>query len=176
MRALADSLLAHDVRLSGHLQALGSRSAAVRALAVPFARSGDGWIWMLGTALAAVAGTDTVRRQAIGVAIAILATGLAVKIGKTATRRARPVGEWGVLYRRFDPHAFPSGHSARAALLAVLAFALGPWWLGVLLACWAVGVATSRVTLGVHYLSDVVAGAVLGLVCGGVAALVLTRL
>ncbi len=173
MRALADSLLAHDVRLSGRLQALGNRSAALRALAAPFARSADGWIWILGAALAALAGTPPVRQRAIGVLAAILVTALAVKIGKTATRRARPVGEWGVLYRRFDPHAFPSGHSARAMLLAVLAFALGPAWLGVLAATWAVLVAASRVTLGVHYLSDVVAGGALGLVLGAVAALAL---
>jgi undecaprenyl-diphosphatase len=56
-------------------------------------------------------------------------------------------------------------------LLAVLAFAFGPAWLGALLACWAVCVAASRVTLGVHYLSDVVGGGALGLVCGMVTAL-----
>jgi undecaprenyl-diphosphatase len=176
MRAFASSILAHDVRLSGRLQALGNRSAALRALAVPFARSADGWIWMLGAALAAVAGTPPVRRQALAVAAAILVTGLAVKLGKTLTRRARPVGEWGVLYRRFDPHAFPSGHSARAMLLAVLACALGSLWLGVLVAVWAVLVAVSRVTLGVHYLSDVVVGAALGLVLGLVAAVAVGRL
>jgi undecaprenyl-diphosphatase len=176
MRALAATLLTHDVRLSGRLQELGSRSARLRALAVPFARSADGWIWLLGAALVALAGTPPARRLALGVAAAILVTALVVKIGKITTRRARPVGDWGVLYRKFDPHAFPSGHTARAVLLAVLASAFGPAWLGTMLACWAVAVAASRVTLGVHYLSDVVAGAALGLVCGAVAALVIPRL
>lgn len=176
MRAFAATLLAEDVRLSGRLQELGNRSAALRALAIPLARSGDGWIWILLTVLVAVAGTPPVRSRALGIAVAILATGLAVKIGKTVTRRARPVGEWGVLYRKFDPHAFPSGHSARAVLLAVLACALGPLWLGLLFVVWAVLVAASRVALGVHYLSDVVAGGALGLTLGVAAALMLVRL
>ena len=101
--------------------------------------------------------------------IAIVATGLAVKAGKLLTRRVRPEGEWGGSYRRGDPHAFPSGHAARASLLAVLGFAFGPAWLGPVLAVWAVLVALSRVALGVHYVSDVVAGAALGVCCGLVA-------
>jgi len=98
--------------------------------------------------------------------IAIVATALAVKAGKLLTGRVRPDGEWGGSYRRGDPHAFPSGHAARAFLLAALGFALGPAWLGPVLAVWAVLVAVSRVALGVHYASDVVAGAALGVCCG----------
>ena len=51
----------------------------------------------------------------------------------------------------------------------VLAFALGPPGLGVLAVVWALLVASSRVALGVHYVSDVVAGLVLGLCCGAIA-------
>ncbi len=164
--ALGHALLAHDVRLSARLQSFGAQSALLRSAAIPLARSADGWIWMTGAALVALAGGTAARRGALWIAGAILATGLVVKAGKMLTRRARPVGEWGGSYRRGDPHAFPSGHSARATLLAVLGCALGPPGLGAVLAVWAVLVAVSRVTLGVHYLSDVVGGAVLGLVCG----------
>ena len=52
---------------------------------------------------------------------------------KFLVRRRRPEGEWGGIYRKTDPHSFPSGHAARALLLAVIALALGPPWLGWLL-------------------------------------------
>jgi undecaprenyl-diphosphatase len=92
---------------------------------------------------------------------------------KLVVRRRRPEGEWGAIYRNTDPHSFPSGHAARAILLAVLAVAWGPWWLAAVLLPWAPLVALSRVAMGLHYLSDVVAGAVLGLAAGGVAILLL---
>ncbi|MCC6763466.1 MAG: phosphatase PAP2 family protein [Deltaproteobacteria bacterium] len=163
------ALLARDARLSARLRRAGDRSPRLRAVAIPFARSADGWPWVLAILAVAAAGDPLVRRRALGVAAAVLATGLVVKLGKTLTRRARPAGEWGASYRRSDPHAFPSGHSARAFLVAVLASGLGSAWLGAALALWATLVAASRVLLGVHHLSDVVAGACLGIGCGLVA-------
>jgi undecaprenyl-diphosphatase len=52
------------------------------------------------------------------------------------------------------------------AMLVVLGFALGPLWFALLLLVWAPLVALARVAMGVHYLSDIVAGALLGLVVG----------
>jgi undecaprenyl-diphosphatase len=165
---VGDTLLAHDARLSAALRDVAARTPWLRRLAIPIARSGDGWIWLvLAGGLAAIGGAPL--RSMVLVVIAVLATALAVKLGKMLTRRARPVGDWGGSYRRSDPHAFPSGHAARAALLVVLAFGLGPPGLGVLAAVWALLVAASRVALGVHYVSDVVAGLVLGLCCGVIA-------
>lgn len=85
---------------------------------------------------------------------------------KFSIRRRRPEGQWGAIYRNTDPHSFPSGHAARATLLVVLTFAWGPIWLAILLLIWAPLVALARVALGVHYLSDILAGAGLGLVFG----------
>lgn len=159
-------LLAEDVRLSAELQRLGERSRALRLAAIPLARSADGWPWMVALALAAVLGPASGRLLALRVAGAVLATGIAVKIVKVVARRERPAGDWGGSYRRSDPHAFPSGHAARAFLLAVVACAFGPVPLGAAGLAWAALVATSRVGLGVHYLSDVVGGALLGVACG----------
>ena len=163
---LVAELLAYDARASARLQAWATRSPWLRRAAIPLARSGDAWIWFAGIAVFAVGGGPSTYRHAARVAIAIVATGLAVRAGKSVTKRERPDGEWGGMYRRFDPHAFPSGHAARAVLLMVLGFALGPPWLGALAGVWALAVAVSRIALGVHYVSDVVAGAVLGVVCG----------
>ena len=51
-------------------------------------------------------------------------------------------------------------------MLAVVVLGLGPQWLGVLLLVWAPLVGLARVAMGVHYLSDVLAGMVLGLAIG----------
>ena len=72
------------------------------------------------------------------------------------------MGEWGKIYRNTDPHSFPSGHAARAFLIATIAAGLGPAWLAVVLWIWAPLVALARVAMGVHYLSDIMAGAVFG--------------
>jgi undecaprenyl-diphosphatase len=87
-----------------------------------------------------------------------------VLVIKFRVRRKRPEGEWGTIYRNTDPHSFPSGHAARAFLIAVVATALAPAWLAIVLWIWAPLVALARVAMGVHYVSDVVAGALLGIV------------
>jgi undecaprenyl-diphosphatase len=100
-------------------------------------------------------------------------TAVVVMAIKFTVRRSRPEGEWGRIYRSTDPHSFPSGHAARAAMLAVLGLGLGPAWLGIALLIWAPLVGLARVVLGVHYPSDVAAGMVLGAVMGGVVLLII---
>lgn len=105
--------------------------------------------------------------------VAILLTAIIVFIVKFTVRRRRPEGVWGKFYRNTDPHSFPSGHAVRAAMLAVAILGLGPLWLGLLLLIWAPLVGLARVAMGVHYLSDVLAGMVLGLVIGGAVLLII---
>jgi undecaprenyl-diphosphatase len=57
-------------------------------------------------------------------------------------------------------------------MLAVVVLGLGPMWLGLLLLVWAPLVGLARVAMGVHYLSDVLAGMFLGLIMGAVVLLV----
>ena len=120
---------------------------------------------MLAGGLAAIGGAPL--RSMVLVVIAVLATALAVKLGKMLTRRARPGRRLGRLLPPVGSARVPSGHAARAALLVgprVRARAAGP---RVLAAVWALLVAASRVALGVHHVSDVVAGLVLGLCLRG---------
>lgn len=66
-----------------------------------------------------------------------------------------------------DRYSFPSGHTMHAVMFLVLTANHVPWlapWLLPLVGL----IALSRVGLGLHYLSDVLAGALLGLLFAGV--------
>jgi len=145
---------------------IAEQSGLIRRLAILFAHSGDSWFWLLGLAVLYWLGSEPWNVRAIWMAFSILVLAVLVFLIKLAIRRERPEGEWGAIYRKTDPHSFPSGHAARAALLATLALGSGPAWFGWLLLCWAPLVLLARVAMGVHYLSDVLAGALLGFMVG----------
>lgn len=164
---LIQRLVEIDARLSARLR-LAERPGLLRSLAAVLAHSGDSWFWLVGLALLWWLGSPFWRSRAADLALGILVTALVVMTVKFSVRRRRPEGEWGKIYRSTDPHSFPSGHAARAFMLAVLALGLGPLWFGILLLVWAPLVALARASMGVHYLSDVVAGMAFGVVLGGV--------
>jgi undecaprenyl-diphosphatase len=148
----------------------------LRTAAAVLAHSGDSWFWGAGLLAAAAAGSAEVRLVALRSLAAIGGLAIVVLAVKLLIRRRRPEGEWGAIYRLTDPHSFPSGHAARAFLLAVLAVAWGSAILAGILIVWAPLVALSRVAMGLHYLSDVVGGALLGLIAGGVALAIVSAL
>lgn len=135
-------------------------------LAVFFAHSGDSWFWMAGLGLVWLFTNGAWHRNAALMAIGVGALAVLVLAIKFTIRRQRPEGEWGAIYRNTDPHSFPSGHAARAAMLAVMAMGLGPAWFGWAVLVWAPLVSLARVSTGVHYLSDIVAGLALGVAAG----------
>jgi undecaprenyl-diphosphatase len=161
-------LLDLDERWSRALR-VAEQPGLLRTLAAVFAHSGDSWFWLAGLGLLFVLGPAGWRLAEAEAAAALIFGAAIVLAIKFIVRRRRPEGEWGAIYRATDPHSFPSGHAARAVLLAVLAFGLGPGWLALLLAVWAPLVILARVAMGVHYLSDVLAGAGLGLLLGWIA-------
>lgn len=160
-----ESLLELDARWSRRLR-VAEKPGGLRTLAAVLAHSGDSWFWLAGLALVWLLGAPYWKSRALALAAAVLVTAVLVMAVKFTVRRRRPEGEWGAIYRSTDPHSFPSGHAARAVMLAVLMFGLGPAWLGALLLVWSPLVALARVAMGVHYLSDVVAGGVVGIVMG----------
>ncbi len=160
-----DGLLELDLKISQRL-GIAEKPGLLRNLAAILAHSGDSWFWFLGLAGLGWFGSPYWRSIAISMIISILITAIIVLAMKFLVRRRRPEGKWGSIYRTTDPHSFPSGHATRAALLAVLALGLGPAWFGLALAAWAPLVILARVAMGVHYFSDVVAGAILGLAIG----------
>jgi undecaprenyl-diphosphatase len=159
------SLLELDARLSGQLR-VAEKPGALRSLAVFFAHSGDSWFWAAALILGWFFSSSTWKQWAVVEFFGILGLAGVVLAIKFLVRRERPEGEWGGIYRNTDPHSFPSGHAARAFLIAAVAAPLAPAWLVVVLWIWAPLVSLARVAMGVHYLSDVVAGAILGAIVG----------
>ena len=159
------SILALDARLSEQMR-VAEKPGALRSIAVFFAHSGDSWFWGAALIIAWFLSNSSWKQweavEFLGISLlAVLVIGI-----KFLVRRRRPEGEWGGIYRNTDPHSFPSGHAARSFLIATLALGLVPGWLAVILWIWAPLVAVARVSMGVHYLSDIVAGAMLGVLCG----------
>jgi undecaprenyl-diphosphatase len=169
-----EKILVLDARLSSRMR-VAERPGLVRSIAIVLAHSGDSWFWWAGLALLWWLGDTFWRPWALTVLLSIIALAVLVLAVKFTIRRRRPEGEWGGLYRKTDPHSFPSGHAARVALIAVLVLGLGPGWLALVICTWAPLVALARVAMGVHYLSDIVAGFVLGIAAGLIAMQIFTR-
>ena len=156
------SIIALDARFSNQMR-VAEKPGALRAIAAFFAHSGDSWFWWLALLSLWFFSNSMWRRWEVVESVGIGGLAALVMGIKFLVRRKRPEGEWGSIYRNTDPHSFPSGHAARAFLIAVVASALAPAWLAILLWIWAPLVSIARVAMGVHYVSDVVAGAALGI-------------
>lgn len=153
-----------DARLTERIR-IAEKPGSLRTLAAILAHSGDSWFWLAGLLLLWWLGTDYWKRELLILIVSILVAAVIVFAIKFTVRRSRPEGEWGKIYRSTDPHSFPSGHATRAMMLAVIMLGLSPR-LGILLLVWAPLVGLARVAMGVHYLSDVLAGMVLGVLIG----------
>jgi undecaprenyl-diphosphatase len=154
-----------DARLSRRLH-IDQAGPTLRRIAVFLAHSGDSWFWLAGLGILWLVGSAHWRSLAALMAFGVVTLAGLVLAIKFLVRRRRPEGDWGAIYRNTDPHSFPSGHAARAFMLAMVASALGPLWLAVMLWVWAPLVSLARVSMRVHYMLDVVAGLVVGLLAG----------
>lgn len=159
------SLLKLDYQTSLRLR-LDNKTSLWRRLAALLAHSGDSWFWMIGLVLVWLLGSREWHSRSALYALGVGGLALLVFAIKFTIRRPRPSGDWGAIYRNTDPHSFPSGHAARAAMLAVLAIGTGPVWFAVLLVLWLPVVSLARVAMGVHYLSDIFAGMMVGILAG----------
>ena len=133
-----------------------------RGLALVIAHTGDSLTWAL---IAVLLWYNSQIHAAGAIAITALIIALIVTLIKLTVRRRRPTAERSWSTMTLDQHSFPSGHAARSIGLAIVLSGfvpdLAPWLLA-----WALAVGLARIALGVHYLSDVIAGWGLGLLFG----------
>ncbi|GAA3008010.1 phosphoesterase [Streptomyces fulvorobeus] len=126
-----------------------------------------GVLWFGAAAcIATFGGSARARRAALrGVASLAVASATINTVGKGAVRRERPVLDAVPVIRRLKQQpfttSFPSGHAASAAAFATGVALESKRW-GAVVAPVAAAVIASRVYTGVHYPSDVLAGAALG--------------
>jgi len=127
-------------------------------------RAGDGWLWCAMGAVLLLFGGEQ-RFLAVTAAALAAGTGVALFVRiKKAARRRRPgvFGPhcWATLLPP-DQFSFPSGHTITACAVAV---SLGQFYpdLAIGLLFCVLSVAASRILLGMHFLSDVLAGAAIG--------------
>lgn len=143
-----------------------SRNFTVRNLFHFVSRMGDGVFWY--TLMAAL----LVRYQtdALPAVLHMLAVGLVgttiYKFIKAKTLRLRPFNVYPSIVcvgKTLDQFSFPSGHTMYAVAFSIVAVSYFPVLIW-LVAPFSLLVALSRPILGLHYPSDVLAGAVLGAV------------
>ena len=170
MKHWLEKILKFDARISKILRVPKQQKFLSLILKI-FAHSGDSWFWLAGLLITWLFSKGEWHQRSAFLAIGLFIMAAAVIVLKFSIRRPRPEGKWGQIYRITDPHSFPSGHAARSAALAVMGLAVGPTWFAIALSIWAPWVGLSRVALGVHYLSDVIAGWLVGSVMGGIALL-----
>jgi undecaprenyl-diphosphatase len=131
-------------------------------------RGGDGWLWSAVGLILLLFGGDR-RFEALAAGFLALAAGqLTFFVLKRLIDRERPCATethcWADLLPP-DRFSFPSGHAITAFAIT---FSLGLYYPGLLagLVFCALSVAASRVILGLHYVSDVLVGIVIGCAIG----------
>lgn len=137
---------------------------AVRAVFALASKLGDGWAWyalMLG--MIVVDGRDGLFAAAHLGATGLFTLAL-YKLLKHWTKRPRPFASDARIHAwvaPLDEFSFPSGHTLHAVAFTLVALAHYPMLAWVLVP-FASTVAVSRVVLGLHYPSDVLAATAIG--------------
>jgi len=162
--------LSLDLHISQGLYARIGRSLP-HSLLVTLEHSGNGLIWIPAALLVMLLPRVPwqLRLFAVNLQLGFLLDLLFVGLLKVLVRRPRPTyhcpgGEYNHIVEA-DKYSFPSGHASRCIFIALMlvVFRATTPLLAVVLACvWATCTAMSRVLLGRHYVSDVLAGALLG--------------
>ncbi len=170
-QALLGYIAARDYRLMNRIN--GWRAPRwLQLWMICATRGGDGWLWYIMGAILAVFGGPA-RWHAIGAAALACGSGIGVFLAlKRSFKRRRPCALaphcWSTLLPP-DQFSFPSGHTITAFAFALTAGCFYPNLLPGLMFC-AASIAISRILLGMHFLSDVLAGAGIGaaLACASV--------
>jgi len=139
-----------------------------RILMIVATRGGDGWLWYAFGLILLLYGGEH-RFAAIGAGASSAVVGIFLfRALKRTSRRKRPCEIephcWASILPP-DKYSFPSGHSITAFAVAISLGLFYPFLQPILLAV-AFLIAASRIILGMHFLSDVIAGSAIGATLG----------
>lgn len=145
-------------------------SARVDRFLKLYTRLGDGYVWALIVILILV----SYGPRSLALVLAQVLPSLAVSLGlywavKLSTKRRRPfdaIPEFKALVPPLDKYSFPSGHTMNNLAIATTVLLSVPA-AGLVMMCLPLTWGFLRVYFGVHWLSDVVGGFVLGIVSFG---------
>jgi undecaprenyl-diphosphatase len=163
MNSMARYLLKWDFLMLTSISGSPRRSRKVRVMRW-ISRSADGQAYP--AILVTFAILQSNRGRVLTACLFAFAIDLAAyALIKRSVRRPRPFQALAGLENLVvppDTFSFPSGHTAGAFLVAILISFYHPFWL-IPLCSWAALVGISRIFLCVHYPTDVLAGACLGI-------------
>lgn len=166
---MPEGLLQLDGRLLVAIQ--GLHTAWLDPIVSAYTRLGDAGIFFIALSLVMLLYKPTRRAGALALGAMLLGLLVTNVTIKPLISRPRPWLDWPIipLVTERDPNSFPSGHTC-AAFAAGLSWARAlPWRWGRLAAVvLAVLMGLSRLYVGVHYPSDVLAGALIGSLCAWV--------
>jgi len=163
MKFLADL----DARLYASFSRLEQRWKLYR-IARLLSFSGDGYAYVL---MVGVAMTASYEKGLVLMKTGFLAFGMELPLYfflKKFFKRRRPyevVTTIGRVHNPADEFSFPSGHTTAGFMMALLISHFYVWAM-VPMYIWASLIGLSRVVLRVHFVSDIVAGALLGSLLG----------
>lgn len=163
---MLDTLLQLDGQLLVAIQ--GLRLAWLDPIVSIYTKLGDaGLLWII---MSIVFLLNKRTRRAGALALLAMVLGLLVTniTIKPLVERARPWLDWPIvpLVTEKDPNSFPSGHTCAAFAAGMIWMRALPWrWGRIAAVVAAVLMGLSRLYVGVHYPTDVLAGAVIGSLC-----------
>jgi undecaprenyl-diphosphatase len=140
------------------------RFTGLRFVFMVASRLGDGVFWYALMGAMLIWDGRSATAAVLHMILAGLACTLIYKSLKRGTARARPYmaqADITLFAAPLDKYSFPSGHTLHAVAFTLIALGYYPglFWL---LAPFCILIALSRVVLGLHYPSDVIAGAGIG--------------
>lgn len=166
LRHFTNSLTRWDTLLFQYIFSLGAKGVFLSRSFRFISWSSNGWLYpFLGIYVYLTVDRTISRPFLLSAATAFLLERLLYHLIKQSMKRDRPferILDVEFRVRPPDRFSFPSGHTASAFLMMTLLASFFPM-LQIPVFLWASTVGIARVYLGVHYPTDVLAGAILGI-------------